>query len=70
LNGDLDEQRTQPPTFFKRSTKAFANGLMLARAYARFGSPNPYFYWAAFFRFVCIAINWWYYARKGAEKPC
>jgi NNP family nitrate/nitrite transporter-like MFS transporter len=47
-----------------------ACGVMLGLAFSWFGSPNPFFYWAAFFYLVCIAINWWYYARKGAEKPC
>jgi NNP family nitrate/nitrite transporter-like MFS transporter len=22
------------------------------------------------FYLLCIAITWWYYARKGAEMPC
>lgn len=48
----------------------FACGLMIGYAISFFGSPNPFFYWAAFFYLVCIAINWWFYARKGAEKPC
>jgi NNP family nitrate/nitrite transporter-like MFS transporter len=48
----------------------FACGVMLGYAFYWFGSPNAFFYWAAFFYFVCVAINWWYYARKGAEKPC
>jgi NNP family nitrate/nitrite transporter-like MFS transporter len=48
----------------------FACGLMIGYSFALFGSPNPFFYWAAFFYFVCISINWWFYARKGAEKPC
>jgi NNP family nitrate/nitrite transporter-like MFS transporter len=48
----------------------FACGVMLGYAFSWFGSPNPFFYWAAFFYFVCILINWWYYARSGAEKPC
>jgi NNP family nitrate/nitrite transporter-like MFS transporter len=48
----------------------FAAGLMLGYSIAWFGSPNAFFYWAAIFYFVCIVINWWYYARKGAEKPC
>ena len=48
----------------------FAVGLMIGYSFAWFGSPNAFFYWAAFFYLVCIAINWWYYARKGAEKPC
>lgn len=48
----------------------FAAGVMIGFAYAWFGTPNAFFYWAAFFFAVCIAINWWFYARKGAEAPC
>ncbi len=48
----------------------FACGLLLGYAFDWFGSFNPFFYWAAIFYLICIAINWWYYARKGAEKPC
>ena len=48
----------------------FAVGLMLGYSYDWFGSFNPFFYWAAFFYLICIGINWWFYARKGAEKPC
>lgn len=48
----------------------FACGLMLGYSIDFFGSPNAFFYWAAFFFAVCVAINWWYYARKGAEAPC
>ena len=48
----------------------FAVALMLGYSFDWFGSFNPFFYWAAFFYLVCIGINWWFYARKGAEKPC
>jgi len=48
----------------------FAVGLMLGYSADWFGSFNPFFYWAAFFYLVCIGINWWFYARRGAEKPC
>jgi len=48
----------------------FAVGLMLGYSFNWFGSFNPFFYWAAFFYVVCLGINWWFYARKGAEKPC
>jgi NNP family nitrate/nitrite transporter-like MFS transporter len=48
----------------------FAVGLMLGYSAAWFGTFNAFFYWAAFFYLVCIGINWWFYARKGAEKPC
>jgi NNP family nitrate/nitrite transporter-like MFS transporter len=48
----------------------FAAGIMIGYSIAWFGTPNAFFYWAAFFYLVCIGINWWFYARKGAEKPC
>jgi len=48
----------------------FAVGLMLGYSNNWFGTFNAFFYWAAFFFLVCIGINWWFYARKGAEKPC
>jgi NNP family nitrate/nitrite transporter-like MFS transporter len=48
----------------------FAFGMLLGLSFDWFKSPNPFFYYAALFYVVCIAINWWYYARKGAEKPC
>lgn len=47
-----------------------ACGIMLGYSIDLFGSPNAFFYWAAFFFTVCVAINWWYYTRKGAEAPC
>jgi NNP family nitrate/nitrite transporter-like MFS transporter len=47
-----------------------AAGLMLGYSISWFGSPNAFFYWAAVFYAANIAINWWYYARKGAEAPC
>jgi NNP family nitrate/nitrite transporter-like MFS transporter len=47
-----------------------AFGVLLGLSFDWFKSPNPFFYYAAAFYVVCIAINWWYYARKGAEKPC
>lgn len=36
---------------------------------AAFGNPLPFIYFLiAFFAFA-TAINWWYYARRGAERP-
>ena len=48
----------------------FAVSIMLGYSIDFFGTPNAFFYWAVFFFTVCVAINWWYYARKGAEAPC
>jgi len=34
------------------------------------GNPEmPFFIFAAYY-FTCIGVNWWFYFRKGAEKPC
>jgi NNP family nitrate/nitrite transporter-like MFS transporter len=33
------------------------------------GSPVPFFYGAVVFFVIATAINWWYYTRKGCEKP-
>ncbi|MDF2095078.1 MFS transporter [Aquibaculum arenosum] len=48
----------------------FAAGMMLGLSVSFFGTPNAFFYWAAIFYTACLAINWWFYARKGAEAPC
>ncbi|MBI5439847.1 MAG: NarK/NasA family nitrate transporter [Deltaproteobacteria bacterium] len=34
------------------------------------GSPNLFFYGLAAFCLANVGINWWYYTRPGAEKPC
>lgn len=33
------------------------------------GSPMPFFYGAVVFFVIATAINWWFYTRKGCEKP-
>ncbi len=37
---------------------------------AQTGNGTAFFYGAAVFYAVNLWITWWYYARKGAEKPC
>jgi NNP family nitrate/nitrite transporter-like MFS transporter len=34
------------------------------------GDGTQFFYYAAVFYAFNIALNWWFYTRKGAEKPC
>ncbi len=41
-------------------------GLVIAKT----GNPNLFFYGAAIFYIINIGINWWFYKRHGAEKPC
>jgi NNP family nitrate/nitrite transporter-like MFS transporter len=48
----------------------FVVSLLVGSVMASTGSPTLFFYGAAVFYAVNIAINWWFYTRKGAEKPC
>jgi NNP family nitrate/nitrite transporter-like MFS transporter len=34
------------------------------------GAPTWFFYGAAVFYAANVVLNWWYYQRKGCEKPC
>ena len=33
-------------------------------------TPEVAFFIFAGYYFTCIFVNWWFYFRKGAEKPC
>jgi len=33
-------------------------------------APQTFFYIAAFFFVICILLNYWFYARKNAERHC
>lgn len=35
-----------------------------------FGNPTPFFYGLTVFFIFATIINWWYYTRKGCERPC
>lgn len=48
----------------------FVFGMAFGAAFAATGSPNVFFQAVAVFFAINIAINWWFYARKGAEAPC
>jgi NNP family nitrate/nitrite transporter-like MFS transporter len=48
----------------------FFFSVLFGVALAQTGSPNAFFFGAAAFYLVNIAINYWYYQRHGAEKPC
>lgn len=48
----------------------FIWGVLIGWALSSTGSPNAFFYGAAVFYALNIALNWWCYARKGAAKPC
>lgn len=48
----------------------FFFSVLLGVAISRTASPNAFFYGVAVFYLINIAINWWYYTRPNAEKPC
>jgi MFS transporter, NNP family, nitrate/nitrite transporter len=43
---------------------------LIGAAIAVTGAPSAFFVGAAAFYAVNVVVNWWFYARKGAEKPC
>jgi len=48
----------------------FVFGVCLGEVVTRTGSPNAFFYVIAVFYAINTAVNWWFYRRKGCEKPC
>lgn len=48
----------------------FLFSTLIGAVMTRDGNPNLFFKGAALFYIINIAINWFYYTRRGAEKPC
>ncbi len=48
----------------------FAISVLLGQSLALTGSFNAFFYLAAAFYAANLVINWWFYARPGAEAKC
>ncbi len=48
----------------------FVVSVLMGAAIASTGSAIAFFIGAAIFYALNVALNWYYYARKGAEKPC
>jgi NNP family nitrate/nitrite transporter-like MFS transporter len=48
----------------------FVFSVLIAAVISASGSPAPFFLGAAAFYVVNVGINWWYYRRPGAERPC
>lgn len=48
----------------------FLFSMLIGAVMARAGNPNLFFFGAAAFYVLNIAINWWFYLRDGCEKPC
>lgn len=48
----------------------FMFSVLFGAVIASTGYPTTFFYGAAVFYAINLLINWWFYMRKGAEKPC
>jgi NNP family nitrate/nitrite transporter-like MFS transporter len=48
----------------------FLVSVLLAATISATKTASPFFVWASVFFALNLCINWWYYARRGAEKPC
>jgi NNP family nitrate/nitrite transporter-like MFS transporter len=48
----------------------FLFSVLIAWVIARVGSPAPFLFGLSAFYALCAGLNWYFYARRGAEKPC
>lgn len=48
----------------------FVFSILIATVLSAYGQITAFFYGLAVFFAVATFINWWYYTRKGCEKPC
>ncbi len=48
----------------------FVFSVLIAAAIHATGSPMPFFLGIAVFYLLNLWINWWFYLRSGAERPC
>jgi NNP family nitrate/nitrite transporter-like MFS transporter len=48
----------------------FLASILLAWVISWQGDGRPFFHGLAIYCGLCVGLNWWYYQRKGAEKPC
>lgn len=48
----------------------FVFSVLIAAVISVAGDPVPFFVGAAVFYGANVVVNWWYYARRGAERPC
>lgn len=48
----------------------FVFATLVGSSITRTGSAVPFFFGAAVFYLLATAVNWWFYTRKGCEKPC
>ena len=62
-----------PPVLGWSSAIASFGAFLIPKFFAtaiQAGTPeNPFFIFAAYY-LTCLVVNWWFYFRKGCEKPC
>lgn len=47
----------------------FVFAVLIGRAITNTGSATPFFIGAGIFYLIAVTINWWFYTRKGCERP-
>jgi len=47
----------------------FAFSMLVGSSITKTGSAKPFFIGAGVFYVAAVAVNWWYYTRKGCERP-
>ncbi|HWD22226.1 MAG TPA: NarK family nitrate/nitrite MFS transporter [Burkholderiales bacterium] len=66
-------KEASPVLGFSAAIAAYG-GFFIPKSYgtslAMTGGPEAALYMFIVFYLTCIALTWWYYSRKGAEKPC
>jgi NNP family nitrate/nitrite transporter-like MFS transporter len=48
----------------------FVFSALIGKSITAFGSAAPFFVGVCAFYVFATAINWWYYTRRGCERPC
>jgi NNP family nitrate/nitrite transporter-like MFS transporter len=48
----------------------FIFSILIGSVIAALGTPTAFFYGLTVFFVIATSINWWYYTRKGCERPC
>ncbi len=48
----------------------FLFSMLIGLIMTKYGSPVSFFYGAAVFYALNVLLNWWFYKRRGCEKPC
>ena len=67
------EKKLAGPVLGWTSAVAAYGAFLIPKIFAthiKAGTPEYALYGFALYYASCLGVNWWYYARKGAEIPC